>query len=333
MTGVSNETEFNYNKIDTNQNIMFMYPGQGSQYFGMARTLFIESAIFRRWMEKLDGVVESITGKSVIQELYFSDKTALQTFDRIIYTHPAIFMVEYSLTQMLKAEGIRPTALIGSSLGVFTCLSAAGSVLPEEMLEFIVRQAMIFEDKCQSGGMIAIIDDYRLFCNLPLIYCNAELVSINYDNHFVVSGDREGINIVEDTLIKSKITYLRLPVSFGFHSKNLDPAYDEFIHLARKLHIVPPKLPIYANKDLTIAENINPEFLWKTVRGNIEFSNILQDRNLNQFKMLLDVGPSGTLANIAKSVLRQENEIDIFGIISKFHEEKNNIEKIKKKIN
>ncbi|NEW09018.1 hypothetical protein GK047_23790 [Paenibacillus sp. SYP-B3998] len=80
------------------------------------------------------------------------------------------------------------------------------------------------------------------------------------------------------------------------------------------MHVVLPKLTIYADKDFTILENIDPDFLWNTVRGDIKFSNILRSCDLNQFKMFIDVGPSGSLANIAKGVLRQENGIEIFGI-------------------
>lgn len=326
MTRIVNDVDYNCKK-NRACDAVFMYPGQGSQYYGMAKTLFERNSIFKEWMENLDAIVVEITGNSVIQELYHSGKTISHPFTRTLFTHPAIFMVEYSLTKVLYEKGIRPSALVGSSLGEFTCLSVAGAVAPEEMLEFIVRQAMIFEEKCAPGGMIAILDNYQLFCNTPLLCRNAELVSVNSDNHFVVSGNIEGINVIEHFLQENKVTYLRLPVSFGFHSENLAPAYDEFIRYARKLHISRSTLPIYSSQRMGILENAYPELLWNIVRENINFSKILKCLDINRFKVFVDVGPSGTLANIAKAVMKRTE--GIYGIINQFHAEQKIMEEFK----
>ncbi len=312
---------------DLNQNIVYMYSGQGSQYYGMARTLFEGNSIFRDCMENFDRIVKGISGRTVIQELYFSGRTMSQSFDRLILTHPAIFMVEYSLTQMLYGEGIRPTEIIGSSLGLYTCLSVAEVIQPEEMLEFIVRQAMVIEEYCELGGMIAVLADYGLFSNIPIMYNNTELVSISHDNHFVISGEINGINMVEGFLTENKITFFRLPVSYGFHSKTLDSVYDKFIQLAKRLNYAPPKLKIYSNKDAKSIKEIKAEFLWEIVRGSIEFPRLLKNFDNEQYNIFIDVGPAGTLANIAKGILKKDKHL--FGILSQFNTEKRNIDRIK----
>jgi bacillaene synthase trans-acting acyltransferase len=316
---------------NTNKSVVFMYSGQGSQYYGMARSLYEENSIFRQSMESLDKIVKGVVGRSVIRELYFSGKTLSHSFDQLILTHPAIFMVEYSLTEMLMNDGIRPDEIIGSSLGLYTCLSVAEAIKPEEMLEFIIRQAMIIEQNCRCGGMIAILDDYRLFCNMPVMYNNAELISISHDNHFVISGHIEGIDIVECFLEENKITYFRLPVSYGFHSKNIDPAYEKLLKLAEKITIKQSRFDIYSIKGTHRLKKIQSEFLWDIVRESIEFPTILQSFNNDEFNVFIDMGPAGTLANIAKGIIKKDTHL--FSIISQFNTEQKNIENIKKYIN
>ena len=85
---------------------VFMFSGQGSQYFQMGKPLFEGNAVFRHWMIRLDGLAREISGKSVIDAIYSSGKA--EVFDRTLLTHPAIFMIEYSLARCLMHEGVKP---------------------------------------------------------------------------------------------------------------------------------------------------------------------------------------------------------------------------------
>ena len=76
------------------EQIVFVFGGQGSQYYDMAKSLYANNKIFRDCMMELDQVVQKTAGYSVIQELYHSEKRITDSFRDIRYTHPAIFMVQ-----------------------------------------------------------------------------------------------------------------------------------------------------------------------------------------------------------------------------------------------
>src|ERR1700733_6256349 len=78
---------------------VFMFSGQGSQYFQMGRVLFEKNDTFRHWMVQLDDVARKLLGRSVIDALYSSFHGKGDPFDRTLLTHPAIFMVEYTLVR------------------------------------------------------------------------------------------------------------------------------------------------------------------------------------------------------------------------------------------
>ena len=96
---------------------VFMFSGQGSQYFQMGRELFEKNETFRDWMIRLDDIPRHVSGKSVIEVLYSDVYGKGDRFDRTLLTHPAIFMVEYSLAETLVEAGVRPDMVLGVSLG------------------------------------------------------------------------------------------------------------------------------------------------------------------------------------------------------------------------
>lgn len=307
--------------------ICFMYTGQGSQYYGMAKKLYENNEVFRDRMNYLDKVVNDVGGYSVIEELYFSHKTINDPFQTLELTHPAIFMVEYSLTSMLLSEGIKPDFLIGSSLGELVSLTVAGCETPEKMLEFVIQQAFLFKARCASGGMLTILDDYEDYVNSSILGNDAEIVSVNYNKHFVVSGNEAGMNRIEDALKKNGVYYFKLPVEFGFHSKNIDTIYSDFIGLTTKLSSRKANISVYSSSKAGLVSEFTGQALWEAVRKGIRFNQTLKKMVDSEDMFLIDVGPSGTLASLSKVILNKKHDIE--SIITPFHTEEKNIEKIK----
>lgn len=123
---------------------VFMFSGQGSNYFQMGRELFDRNQAFRDSMLQLDAVVRRAAGMSVIEILYGPGQKT-EVFDRTVLTHPAIFMVEYALAQTLMRAGVVPDVVLGTSLGSFAAAALAGFADVEEMLEIVIRQAQALE--------------------------------------------------------------------------------------------------------------------------------------------------------------------------------------------
>ena len=99
---------------------VFMFSGQGSQYFQMGQQLFGEKAIFRNSMQEMDQLVRQSAGYSVLDSLYQPGRSKGDPFDQIHLSYPAIFMVEYALAKVLIEAGLQPELTMGAIMGSMT---------------------------------------------------------------------------------------------------------------------------------------------------------------------------------------------------------------------
>jgi len=313
-------------------NVVFMFSGQGSQYYGMGRGLFLTNPTFRNWMLKLDSFFYNETGKSVIKVLYESGHEKGELFDDILYTHPAIFMVEYSIAQALIECGIYPDHVLGSSLGEFTACAIAGVMDYKDIIECVIKQVQIFQTCCPKGGMMAILNDYRLFAEEPILHNNSYLVSVNYDSHFVISGSVDGLEKIEKYLKTCGYLYQRLPVSYAFHSPLMDVAAPDFINLFKSKTIETPKVSYISSLRGTKVTSLDSNYFWDIIRNPIEFRAALMGLDNSDECIYIDLGPSGTLANFTKKILGSNGMDRVFSIITPFSNDIKNFENLLRSI-
>ena len=127
------------------KNIVFMFSGQGSQFFHMGRDLYESEPVFRRAMDSMDTIAGDMTGRSVVKEIYDPGKGKWDRFDDISLSHPAIFMVQAALVRTLAERGIVPDAVMGTSLGEFVGAALYGVMDFETGFKKVIRQPIVFQ--------------------------------------------------------------------------------------------------------------------------------------------------------------------------------------------
>ncbi len=198
--------------------VVFMFSGQGSQYHYMGGELFEKNDLFQKEMRLLDTFAADFLGESVLDRVYDRNRRKGDTFDRLRYTHPALFMQQYALARTLSETGIKPDFVMGTSMGEFVSAAVAGILSPGDALRAIIRKAEYLEKYCPPGGMLTILHDPELYDRTPLLHENSEMAGINFDSHFIVSGTPKGLKRISDFLREKNVAYLLLPLAFPFLS-------------------------------------------------------------------------------------------------------------------
>jgi acyl transferase domain-containing protein len=308
--------------------IVWMFPGQGVQYFQMGRALYDGNDTFRSWIDRLDAVAADHAGESIARVLYGGEGASGQPFGRLLHTHPALFMVQYALARTLLAEGFpAPQVLLGASLGEFMAAAVSGAVAPETVLADIIKQARLFEAHCSGGAMLLVLDDVGALQTNPTYAQGCELAAINFDGCFVLSGRDSAIAGIAMDLERQDIVNQLLPVPVAFHSSYIDGLEGPFIQAFSNWPKGNASIPVISCAPQANADRVSPAYWWHIIRRPIECQRaILAVERDHPRAIYVDLGPSGNMATFAKYNLPPEARERIVPIMTPFGRDIESIE-------
>ncbi|ACS85235.1 malonyl CoA-acyl carrier protein transacylase [Musicola paradisiaca Ech703] len=288
----------------TARKCVFMYAGQGSQYYQMGRVFYQGDEHFRQTMDSLCHKVHMLSGVNLLETLY-GEHDCGTAFDDIRYTHPALFCLGYSLTQMLIARGIQPTAVVGHSLGEYVAAVVAGMLRLDDALRLVVEQARLLVQYAPEGGLVAVLASPDIFSGCADVFSRCTLAGVNFDNNFFISGDQAAITAVKQQLAGKGILSVALPVRYGFHSDAIEaikPAYQTLLH---KIPVFTPAIPVYSSvlgRSVGVLQQADAQaYLWQIVRDKIDFSALARSAfTAMEDHFFIDVSATGSLSNFLK---------------------------------
>jgi acyl transferase domain-containing protein len=278
--------------------IVFMYSGQGSQYYNMGLTLFQQDAEFRQAMIEANSLYQELSGISIIESIYQPNRQFSDSLTQTEITHPAIFIVEYALTQVLLNHGIIPRFTLGASHGEIAAAVTSGILDLSKALSIIFKQVEAL-NRCPSGQMLAVLESVELF-NMPWIHQNSELAAINCPKHFVISSTPNQLNEISKKLKQKQIAFQFLSVDKGYHSSLIDEAKDPFLHSIANIEYHNAAIPFISCEQSKMISTIERAHFWNTARNPFDFQQVISQLEQDGPKIYVDLGPSGTLFNFTK---------------------------------
>ncbi len=284
--------------------IIFLFSGQGSQYFGMCKSLYKTQNTFKNKMDKMDEMVYELTHTSPLHYMYDEEKSISSSCDDLMMTHTSIFMMEYAIGQMLMKEGICPDLLIGYSLGEYVALALSGAADYLEVLKLLIKQVEIITANCNESRMLAIIENSCIYYENEEIMRNSEICSVNFKKHFVVGGSKEGIFKVQAFLQKKNVPNVVLPVTYGFHTSFIDQAKEYFTKVSNGIFNNPMEYNIYSSAYQKILDYIPENYLWNVIRQPVYFDSVIRRQEISDKPCIyVDLGIGGTLSNFITNII------------------------------
>lgn len=301
-----NDSSKTVNNIDQKsyRKIIFMYGGQGAQYYQMGRELFDTNPVFRKNMTLCSDMVSQALNFSLIDVIYNQSKVDVE-LDNIMFSHPALFSIGFSLTQTLLAEGIEPYGVLGYSLGEYIAATIAKTISLEDGLNLVIAQAKLLQANCNEGGMLSVLDSTELFKTHSDLFDNLTVGGENFSNNFFVSGLNKDLENTKLLLSKEETACVRLPVRYGFHSSAIDSIKDDFIAYTANVKRYTPSIPIYSSflerqLDDGILESFDT-YLWDIIRKESNFSKLIASSfDPNEDYFFVDLSPTATLSTFLK---------------------------------
>ncbi|MHC5744029.1 MAG: type I polyketide synthase [Nostoc sp.] len=292
----------NYTEI-TERSVVFMFPGQGSQYVNMAREIYETETVFKEQVDYCSEVLKPLLGLDLRHILYPSEEKideASKQLQQTAIAQPAIFVIEYALAKLWQSYGVEPQAAIGHSIGEYVAATLAEVFSLEDALSLVAARGQMMQ-QLPTGAMLSIplpADKIK-----SLLGPELSVAAINQPSQCVVSGSTAAVDTLQNQLAAQGIECRQLHTSHAFHSQMMEPILKAFAERVKKVTLNPPKLPYISNLTgtwITVTQATNPDYYAQHLRSTVLFAQGVEKLLATPEQVLLEVGPGHTLATLAK---------------------------------
>ena len=284
--------------------IIFLFPGQGCQSAQMGRGLYAAEPVYRQALDRCAEILRQTAGWDLLSVLHPSSDRAAQadeTLRQTAYTQPAIFCVEYALAQLWMSLGIRPTAMIGHSVGEFTAACLAGSLSLEAALKLVSERGRLMA-RMPAGSMLSVrMSAEKLKSQLPT---GLSIACENSPQLSVIAGPTDQVDAFARSLEQRGVAHRMLQTSHAFHSASMDPVVGTFREAVERVSLAAPQIPIISTatgSPLSTDEATDPNYWAQHARAPVRFADALRCAlDANPTCVLLEVGPRATTTTFAR---------------------------------
>ena len=283
--------------------VVFMFPGQGSQYVGMGRELYESEESFRENIDQSCELLEPHLNFDLRKLIYPQDAGLESSRDQIKQTgvaQCAIFVIEYALAGLWMKWGVRPCAMIGHSLGEYVAACLAGVFTLGDALALVAARGRLMQS-LPGGKMISLPLAEKDV--LPLLSDGLSIAAVNSQNNCVVSGPPSATDALMRKLDRQGVICRALETSHAFHSAMMEPMLGPFKEKLKDISLRPPALSYVSNLTGSWIERgqVVKDTYWADhLRNTVRFSEGIAELLQGTYTTFLEIGPGQTLSSLVK---------------------------------
>lgn len=280
---------------------VFLFPGGGAQYAGMAQSLYHQDNAFRATVDEGLSFLPAAVAHE-IRSLWFGKQSDADfRFRDPALQLPAILIAEVAVARLWMDWGIKPGALIGHSMGEYAAACIAGVFSFRNAVELVHLRGQLFNE-IPPGGMLSVaLSEQKL---LALLDPGLDIASVNSPELCVVSGDNASLDRFQKTLSEQGIDCTRVPINIAAHSRMLEPILERFESYLKATSLSKPKIPIVSNLTgdwLTDAQARDPAYWRAHLRSRVKFVQGMALLAQDQTRIYIETGPGRSMASLVKA--------------------------------
>ena len=285
--------------------LVFVFPGQGSQWFGMGRSLLEQEPVFREVIERCDRAMRRYGDWSLLGELTATD-AAQSRLSEVDIIQPALFAIQVGLAALWRSWGIEPQAVVGHSMGEVAAAHVAGALCLDDAARVICHRSRLVKRAIGQGAMAAVelsMEEARGF--LAGYEDRVSIAASNSPVSTVLSGDPAALEAILDQLRRRDIFCRKVKVDFASHSPQMDPLRADLVQALEGLAPRSGSTPIYSTVTGMVSggSEFGARYWARNLREPVLFSAAVQRLLEDGHDIFLEVSPHPVLLSGIQQVL------------------------------
>ncbi|MDZ4403436.1 polyketide synthase [Prosthecobacter sp.] len=281
-----------------NARLVFVFSGQGPQWWAMGRELLANEPVFRQTIQACHDELIKLGGWSLLDELQRGENET--RLDETQIAQIALFSLQVALAALWKSWGVSPYAVVGHSMGEVAAAHACGALDLPTAMRVIYHRGRCMEQTPLRGKMIAAAltrEDAEE--RISRYGGRVSLAAVNGPQMVSISGDADAVDEIFHDL-ESKASYVRrVPVNYAFHSAHMDPVQGELAAALEGLKPQAGNVKIYSSVTGQLAEgtDYDADYWWRNVRQSVLFAPAIESLIAAGHTHFLEISPHPVLSN------------------------------------
>jgi len=278
--------------------VVFVFTGQGAQWWAMGQELLETEPVFRKTIEEIDSHIKPMGGWSLLEEMTRSEEDS--NINRTYIAQPAIFALQVALAELWKSWGVKPSKVVGHSVGEVAAAYVAGAYTMEDAVKVIFHRSRLQETTGGHGRMVAVgLSEAEAKKAIGDRGDQVEVAVVNSPSLVTLAGDTEPLEEIVDELDKAGKFVRWLRINYAFHTHQMSPIKDELLETLKDIKPQPTKIPYISTVTggSLRGEELDGNYWWRNVREAVLFAPAMTNLIRGGERCFLELGPHPALTS------------------------------------
>ncbi len=286
------------------EKIVFVFPGQGAQWWAMGHELMQSQPVFRETIEACDKIIREYADWSLLHQFVASESES--QLDRIDIIQPALFAIQIALANLWRSWGVEPDAVVGHSMGEVAAAYVAGVLNLEDAIKVIFHRSRLLKTVAGQGKMAVV--ELSLSDAEDAIKGLEDKISIAViagPKSIVLSGEPQAVEQVVAGLEQKQIFCRLLRVDVASHNPQVEHLKSELIEILKGIQPQPGNIPFYSTVAGRILNGLDLDATYwgRNLREPVRFATAIDQLVEDEVGVFLELNPHPTLTNSIQSEL------------------------------
>ena len=287
---------------------VFVFTGQGAQWWAMGQDLLKREPVFRDVLEEIDSHLSPLAGWSLIEEMTRTEEDS--QINRTNIAQPAIFGLQVALAELWKSWGIEPAKVVGHSVGEVAAAYVAGAYTMEDAVKVIYHRSRLQDQTGGNGRMVAVgISQAEAKKAIAGKEDQVQVAVVNSPGLLTLAGDTEPLEEVVAELEEAGKFVRWLRIDYAFHTHQMEPIKDELLKVLKDIEPQPTKVPYISTVTGGVLDGtkLDGDYWWQNVREAVLFAPAISGLIRSGEDTFIELGPHPALQNPIMECLSDQN--------------------------